>query len=115
VPAGSTVAREVHYTSGHVRGIKNRTQLRVKIAKGDTMGLFGKKKGFDELLDRYRTDAAFREQLQTDFDRAISDYNLSPEEKATARANIGTRRENYAEKVLHDILDKYRNDVLPRR
>ncbi len=74
-----------------------------------------KKKGFDDLLERYHSDPEFREQLQTDFDGAISAYNLSEQEKSTIRENVGTKRENYVEKALREIWDKYKDDILPRR
>ena len=67
-------------------------------------------KGFNEYLERYGSDAAFRERLETNFDEAISEYDLSTDEKAQIREHIehvAPKIRGHASRVLEDILDKY--------
>ncbi len=70
---------------------------------------FHKKPGFDELLKRFHEDAQFRSQLETDFETAVRPYKLTPEERRTVQQNIEKKRENYAEKVIRDIWNKYKD------
>ena len=67
-------------------------------------------KGFNEYLERYGSDAAFRERLKTNFDEAISEYNLGAEEKEQIRHHIehvAPRIQGHASRVLDDIMSKY--------
>jgi hypothetical protein len=66
-------------------------------------------KAFNEYLERYGADPSFRELLRSDFDRAISEYALSDEEKAAIREHLRTKAPEIAgsaSRVLNEILDK---------
>jgi hypothetical protein len=67
-------------------------------------------KDFNAYLERYGSDAAFRERLKTNFDEAISEYELTAEEKEEIRRHIehvAPKIEGHASRVFNDILDKY--------
>lgn len=67
-------------------------------------------RGFNEYLERYGSDAAFRERLETNFDEAISEYDLSTKEKEEIREHIervAPKIRGHASRVLDDILSKY--------
>lgn len=73
--------------------------------------MFRKKEGLSELMERYHKDPQFRAQLESDFEATISPYDLSSEERQTVRDNVGKKRENYAEKALREIWNKYKDQI----
>jgi len=70
--------------------------------------------GYNKLLDRFHADPAFREQLKTNLNQVLSGYDLTEEEKRIIQENLGIKTENYAMKVLKEIWDKHKDDLLPR-
>jgi hypothetical protein len=67
-------------------------------------------KNLNAYLERYGADAAFRARLKTNFDEAISEYDLTAEEKQQIRHHIehvAPKIEGHASRVFNDILDKY--------
>lgn len=60
------------------------------------------KKGFMEFSDRYASDAAFRNQLITNFDEAISEYSLSSLELQTARNIVEPFTKEFIERELRE-------------
>lgn len=67
-------------------------------------------KGAEEFLQRFAADAAFRELLESDFDSAVRDYDLSDEEKRELRDYQQSDRhraiEGHATRVFEDMLYK---------
>jgi hypothetical protein len=66
--------------------------------------------GFDELLQRYMSDAAFCEQLGTNFDAAVDEFNLSADEKRLVREHIekvAPQIKGHASRVFNDVMRTY--------
>lgn len=70
------------------------------------------RQGQEELLQRYSADVAFREQLQQDFEGAISGYELSPEAVEFFRRWV--REGSPVERAARAIIEKCGDGVLPR-
>ncbi len=67
-------------------------------------------KGPEEFLQRFASDPAFREQLETDFDAAVSCFDLSDEDKNELREYQQSDRhraiQGHATRVFEEMLDK---------
>jgi hypothetical protein len=67
-------------------------------------------KGADEFLQRCAVDAAFRERLETDFDSAVREYDMSEEEKHDLREYLQSDRhraiQGHATRVFEESLSR---------
>jgi hypothetical protein len=67
-------------------------------------------KGVEEYLQRFASDAAFRDQLETDFDAAVSEYDLTDDEKRELRDYLQSDRhraiQGHAAGVFEEMLYK---------
>lgn len=66
--------------------------------------------GLEELMERFGSDAAFREQIDTDFDAAVREYDLSDKENRELRDYFQSNRhraiQGHAAGVFEEMLYK---------
>lgn len=74
-------------------------------------------KGVEEFLQRFASDAAFRDLLETDFDSAVRDFDLTDEEKRDLREYQQSDRhraiQGHATGVFEDMLAKATGGTSP--